>query len=144
MKQVYCAGVIVFYKDESNVVYYLLLQHSNGNHWSFSKGQIENGESAQEAAIRELYEEAGLYALLLCNTPQAKVHYSFNDNNGEMVEKIVSFFVGQTENNAVTLSSEHTHYVWLPYQQALKKLTYENDMYVLEKINSYIMKVLSQ
>lgn len=43
----------------------ILLGHATGQkHWDIPKGMIDRGESAAEAALRELEEEAGLYAEL--------------------------------------------------------------------------------
>lgn len=41
----------------------ILIVSQNGNAWSLPKGHIDNNESAQEAAIREIAEESGISKL---------------------------------------------------------------------------------
>lgn len=51
----YKAGVILI-NDENNI---LLVQNYDGK-WTFPKGGIECGETIEEAAVRELFEETGI------------------------------------------------------------------------------------
>ena len=60
-----CGGII-FYKTRQNVRI-LLVKNSNGRYWSFPKGHIEDGETEQETAIREIKEETGLDVTLVNN-----------------------------------------------------------------------------
>jgi len=50
------AGVIVYDPDQDK----LLLVQSRGRLWGVPKGSIKHGESIENCAIRELYEETGL------------------------------------------------------------------------------------
>jgi len=57
-----CVGVICFRGDQV-----LLIERGTAprkGEWSIPGGRIEPGESAQEAALRELYEETGVRAVL--------------------------------------------------------------------------------
>ncbi len=60
-----CGGII-FYKTRQNVKI-LLVKNNNGRYWSFPKGHIEDGETEQETAIREIKEETGLDVTLVNN-----------------------------------------------------------------------------
>lgn len=53
------AGGIVFRRDENSQVEILLIQDAK-DRWTIPKGHIEEGETAQQTAQREIGEEAGL------------------------------------------------------------------------------------
>ena len=55
-------GVLV-YRDENGVREYLLALQI-GDNWSIPKGHMEAGETEEETALRELFEETGLTAVL--------------------------------------------------------------------------------
>jgi bis(5'-nucleosidyl)-tetraphosphatase len=117
------AGVVVYYMRGEQPVY-LLLQYSNGAHWDFAKGKIEAGETKQDAALRELHEEAGLQATIVPGF-EYSFAYTYARKNGAQARKTVYFFIGIVHSANVVLSSEHTHYIWLPYDQALERLTFD-------------------
>ena len=51
------AGAVVYAMDDGDM--YLALVHDIFGHWTLSKGKIEEGETVEEGAIRELKEEIG-------------------------------------------------------------------------------------
>lgn len=53
------AGGIVFRRNKKGKIEILLIQDPKGR-WSIPKGHVEEGETAQETALREIGEEAGL------------------------------------------------------------------------------------
>ncbi|MCR5057118.1 MAG: NUDIX domain-containing protein [Clostridiales bacterium] len=62
-KRIDSAGAIVYEGD--GAARRLLMLENGGKGWSFPKGHIEPGESAEEAAVRETLEETGLQVELL-------------------------------------------------------------------------------
>lgn len=56
------AGGVVYRKKKNGDLQILLIQDAR-DRWTIPKGHIEEGETAQETAIREIGEEAGLHDL---------------------------------------------------------------------------------
>lgn len=133
MKHQYSAGIIIYTK-ENNTILYLLLRYGAG-HWDFPKGKMEAGETKQEAALRELKEETDLTARI-DNSFEQTIEYIFMYNNEKTV-KTVYFFTGPALTTDVKLSHEHTDFAWLPYQDALAKLTYNNAKEILKLANAH-------
>ena len=56
------AGGIVFRGKGDDVAYLVVQARANPAHWLFPKGHIEDGETDEAAAAREVAEEAGVAA----------------------------------------------------------------------------------
>jgi len=78
------AGGIVFWGDK------VVLRRNPKGHWLFPKGHIEEGESLEEAAVREVAEELGLRVRIVDNA--GIVRFSYQGDNYE-----VHFFVMEVE-----------------------------------------------
>jgi bis(5'-nucleosidyl)-tetraphosphatase len=124
------AGAVIFI-ETGGERRYLLLHYIEG-HWDLVKGHIEGAETEREAAIREAKEEAGLDDLEFAEGFRELISYSFRRPGGA-VSKDVVFFAAQTKQERITLSREHKGFAWLPYKDALARLTYDNARNVLLK-----------
>ena len=137
MKKEESAGIVVYRQDpETKKLYYLLL-HYIGGHWDFPKGKIEDGESLEQAAEREVFEETGLHVTPIKSFSDS-ISYYFRNGQGIIVDKKVTFFVGETTGFQVTISSEHKGYEWMEIGPALNRLTYNNAQKLLGMANQFI------
>lgn len=128
-------GAVVYAKKENNISYLLL--HYEAGHWDFVKGNVEQGESEKETVVRELQEETGITEAHFIDGFKEKIEY-FYRRQGDTVRKEVVFFVIESSTQSVTLSFEHTGYMWLDYQHALEKLTFRNARDVLQKVEVFL------
>lgn len=115
---------------------YLLLRYPHG-HWDLPKGKIEQGESKQEAALRELKEETGLSATIL-DCFEEQLSYFFR-HKGELISKTVYFFIAEAELGKVILSDEHIGFAWLSYQEALDRLSFDNAKEILKRAEQFLL-----
>lgn len=137
MEHIESAGIIT-YTLENETVLYLLLHYTAG-HWDLPKGKMETGETKKETASRELLEETGLTAQLDEHFLES-FNYVFLNYDKQIAQKTVYFFLGRALQTNIQLSNEHIDYAWLPYKEALEKLTYDNAKGVLKKAHKYINK----
>lgn len=140
------AGAIIF-RTEHNEPYYLLLHYPSG-HWEFAKGHIEEKENFEKTIRREVQEETGIKDLKIIPGFKEYIKYFFKKTynlKGEAkkrapwVFKLVVFFLAETKTAEVKISQEHKNFLWLPYQQALKRLTYKNAKELLKKAHDFII-----
>ena len=124
------AGAIVFRENNGSRLY-LLLNYPSG-HWDFVKGKMEEGESPHQTVIREAKEETGIEDLDLFSEYEEEIRYDFQFE-GELIHKKVIFFLAKTKTEKITISHEHQDFVWLSYEDAMKKTTYENARSILSK-----------
>lgn len=101
------------------------------------KGHIEQGETEERAAKREVKEETGLNDVEFVEGFREEIHYWFKFQ-GKTISKTVVFYLGQTHEETITISSEHLGYEWLPCEEALEKLTFQNARDVLKKAHGFV------
>jgi 8-oxo-dGTP pyrophosphatase MutT (NUDIX family) len=100
-----------------------------GGLWALPKGLIGPGESAEEAALREVKEETGLEASPVQKLGDVRYVYTWA---GERVFKIVSFFLfryrsGRLGDIAPEQRIEVDEARWLPLEEAPKLLAYKGE-----------------
>lgn len=126
------AGGLVFRRDESGVVRFLLIRDSYGN-WGFPKGHLEEGEQPADAASRETAEETGLHDLRL-HGPIRIIDWHFRFR-GRSIHKYCHFFLFESsEGDPVPQEDEGiTACHWCSLEDALQELSYENARGVLRR-----------
>ena len=113
----------------------LLLQHpdtTTSGHWDFPKGHVEKGEDELQTALRELKEETGIDNIKIVDDFNHHISYIFFRDNETILKEVV-FFLGITNQEKVSISSEHQNFVWLQYESAYERLTYDNAKKTLKK-----------
>ncbi|MDA7941392.1 MAG: NUDIX domain-containing protein, partial [Nitrosopumilus sp.] len=122
------AGVVIYRRGRGGERF-LLLQYPGG-HWDFAKGHVEEGETEQEAALREAEEETGMRLRGLDEGFEERIRYSYY-HAGRRVRKTVVFFMAEARTGRVRLSEEHVEYEWLTYEEARGRATFANARRVL-------------
>ncbi len=130
-------GAVLFHKLRGILLFLLLKYKNDKDYWSLCKGHMEHSESEKDTARREIREESGIDVVDFLYDFRETIMYSPGPN----IIKEVVFFLAHTPNMTVKLfSGEHVDYVWLPFKEALQRLTYEKDQQVMIKAHQYILK----
>jgi len=117
-------GVSAIIQADNGSKYFLILhRNSNRKGWEFPKGGIIEGESPEQAVLRELREETGL--------PQYKILKKFDftrefSNNGEQ-HSLDVFWVESNMNLPVTLESTHDNFLWAEPTRILELLHWQEE-----------------
>jgi len=135
MREQKSAGIVLF-RNASNKNEFLLLNYPQG-HWDFVKGKVEQGEIPHETALRETKEETCISDIEFIDGFEESVEYDFRFKK-ENIHKKVIFFLAKTNEKNIKLSHEHSDYLWLEYNDALKKTTFENAKNVLTKAIEFL------
>ncbi|MDD4930758.1 MAG: NUDIX domain-containing protein [Candidatus Colwellbacteria bacterium] len=140
MKKEFSAGLIIVRRTPQGPRF-LLLYHG-GRYWNFPKGHIEYNmrnvetsfgqdketsetetesvrETSKEAAIRETFEETGISPekLTIRKGFRAVEKFRFFKNR-EQIFKVVIFYLAETDEGDVKISSEHEGFGWFLYKDA--------------------------
>ncbi|MGE5227686.1 MAG: NUDIX hydrolase [Planctomycetaceae bacterium] len=99
--------------------------------WGLAKGGIEDGESREQAAIREVREETGLDARIEADLGDTKYMYVWEDVR---IRKTVHFFLMRyTGGNVEDRDDEMEEIRWFPIERALKRAAYRGERDVLAR-----------
>lgn len=124
------AGGVV-YRRNSESMYFLLIRDPYQN-WGLPKGHVERGETPEQTAVREVAEETGLLELEVRDALDT-IDWFFREGP-DLIHKYCHFFLMETRvaETRPQLEEGITECVWLPIEEALRTLTYDNARTVLE------------
>ncbi len=96
--------------------------------WSLPKGKLEPGESFEDGAVREVWEETGLR----CELGDELSPVSYHDRKGRL--KLVRYWVMTPSEGAFAPNDEVDVLEWLPPAAAAERLDYEHDRKLLGEL----------
>jgi len=132
-------GAVVFRRTGSDLRF-LLIKNRRSANWGFPKGHVEDHETPEQTAKREVLEETGLRVRLLPGF-SCQAEYTIQGS----IEKSVTIFLAETtDRRTVIQESEIENYVWLGYNKALQTLKFDNDRNILRKAYAYLRRVANQ
>ena len=114
------AGGIVSRKNERGQVEVLLVHRPHRGDWSFPKGKREPGETDEQCARREVWEETGLSCALGVELPPV----SYRDREGRA--KTVRYWIMTADGDAEA-RNEVDAVRWLGIAAAASLLSYPGD-----------------
>ncbi len=130
MKEATSCGGVVIHKGKILLLYKNFYNHYHG--WVLPKGTVEEGESFEDTALREVYEEGSSIAKII--EPVGETHYVFNGNDDE-VNKTVHWYL--MSSNAFYSRPQKEEYFedsgFYKYHEAIFLLKYPNEKEILEK-----------
>jgi ADP-ribose pyrophosphatase YjhB (NUDIX family) len=108
-----------------------------GTVFALPKGGVDEGETAEQCADREVFEETGVRGLLLSRLTTIRYLYQRSWGGREHVSKTVSFFLflyqsGRLGQISPDMRDEVRKAFWFPLDKAHRKLTYRGEREVLK------------
>ncbi len=122
-------------------VSYCVFRRADSATWQFIAGGGEDGETPEEAAIREIREEGGVHVtkvlpltsmcyIPVCHFPKRR-QYLWPETLYVVPEYAFAFACTEE----VHLSREHTDYAWLSYEEASARLCWDSNKTALYELH---------
>jgi len=103
--------------------------------WQGVAGKIEKGETASEAAVRELKEETGLSPV---NIFVADHVSRFYEVHGDRINLVPVFGI-EVDSENVILSEEHISYKWADIDEALNTLVWNGQKKGIQTVHDMVI-----
>ena len=115
----------------------VLLVKQNDGHTAFPKGHIEKGETEEECAIRETFEETGLKVKILNGYRYTQTYFIKKD-----VLKEVVYFLATKESGTLCKQEEEINSLgFYSFNEAINLISYENTIKLFEEAIKDIQKI---
>jgi len=93
--------------------------------WGLPKGTPDEGESLEQAAVREVSEETGLQVKIVKKI--GVVEYWFASDGVRYHKWVHHYLMRTTGGSTADHDEEYDRVEWLPVEAALRTLTFDND-----------------
>ena len=129
-----CGAVV--YRNIGGTIRYLLIKNRRSSNWSFPKGHVEDGETFEETAKREVYEEAGIRIKIFPGFT-SKSQYTIQNR----IQKTVLIYAATTDDEQTRIQPEEIEdYIWLPFESAYNCLKFDNDKSILKDTRDFLIE----
>jgi 8-oxo-dGTP pyrophosphatase MutT (NUDIX family) len=117
---VQAAGGLVV-RRQAGALQILVVHRPEHQDWSYPKGKLEEGETFEGAALREVSEETGM----ICRLLRFIGHTEYIDRKGR--PKVVAYWVMAADSGQFSPNEEVDEIRWLTLPAASALLSYERD-----------------
>lgn len=131
----FSAGGALYRLTTSGQPEWLLIKPAGRDRWQLPKGEIEEGENTQTAAVREVAEETGVTGRVLDKIDTIKIFY--RGQEGERIFKNITFFLMEYRDGQAAVTDESKKEIdeveWFATRKAIEKLTFKSEKEILQK-----------
>lgn len=124
MKREKSCGCIII--DNNSV---LLVKH-NAGHWDFPKGHVENNETEEQTALREVKEETNIDVEIIPGYRYV-IEYSPKE---DVLKQVVFFIAKKISSEIKAQESEISEIKWLKIDEAVEQITHNDSKELLKKV----------
>jgi 8-oxo-dGTP diphosphatase len=116
-------GVVV--REAGCVAEVVIVHRPKYDDWTLPKGKVEEAESDEECALREVAEETGL----VCELLEELQSSAYRDSSGR--PKVARYWLMRPVGGTLRPTREVDDARWVSFDAAEAELTYERDLNVL-------------
>jgi 8-oxo-dGTP diphosphatase len=123
-------GAVLTLRED--VPHLIMIATRGSTRWGLPKGAANPGETAAQAAVREVEEETGVRAEVI--RPLETIEYFFRAG-GSLIHKYVDFFLMlYREGELVPQLTEVDDVAWFPLDEALERSSFPSERKMIEAL----------
>jgi 8-oxo-dGTP pyrophosphatase MutT (NUDIX family) len=115
------AGGVVCREGSSGETEIVVVHRPAYDDWTLPKGKVDTDETSEECALREVREETGFR----CELKRPVGCTAYVDRRGR--NKVACYWVMEVVSGKFRPGGEVDRMVWLPVEEAVRRLTYDRD-----------------
>jgi 8-oxo-dGTP diphosphatase len=136
--QVSAGGVV--YRKKKTGIEVALIKVGPVVRWQLPKGIVDNGETPEQAAVREVREETGLIAKIELPIDKIEYWYVSGGKTGKVrYHKFVHFYLMKYRSGK---TDDHDHEVlearWVPIADAIRMMSFKSERDLVEKAREMV------
>ena len=124
------------FREDGRERRFLLIRNRRSAHWGFPKGHIEEGESHEQTAMREVREETGIDIQILPEFERRSDYVI----QGKIEKTVFLFLASTTQTEIVRQEEEIEECGWFSFDDAMKTLNYDNDKRILAQARDFFLE----
>lgn len=116
----------------------LIARHDRRGHlvWSLPKGHIEEGETAEEAAVREVLEETGIHGSVIA--PVGTIDFWFMGDNQRIHKTVHHFLLDARDTELSDADAEVVEVAWVPLDEVVARLRYADERRLVARVHELL------
>ena len=122
------AGGVIYRDTEPSGFEVAVIHRPHREDWSFPKGKLDKGETFEDCALRETWEETGL----VCELGRFLGVTEYIHRKGR--PKIVAYWLMSITGGEFTINEEADEIRWLGIDEARGLVTYDRDRELLDLV----------
>ena len=115
---------------DGGVAQVALIATRNKTRWGLPKGAVSQGETSEQAALREVLEETGLEAAIL--KPLDTIEYFFRAGDTLIRKRVDFYLMRYVGGSLVPQLSEVDDVEWVPLSDAIRRASFDSEKKLLE------------